>query len=552
MMQEENKRPDEEPLSSADATEDALSAFEQVATPQKTTVKKRVTANTRLLIIVTAIVVVLAILLAVLLPLLSEGTGDSSVTSSDTLSVPEEVHPLYDRSKDKTDQEIVQSIKIKNKDDEYTIRYNKTDKVYQLDGYADLSLTESDIDTLVNYATTLNGYDKVNTVEKLADFGLEKPSITVTITYYDNATVTLLIGNETPDKNGYYAYLQGKDEVVMVNADTVSYFQLKKGQYLERNLIAAPSVKKDDANGKVVLYELTVNGIDKQPLTLRQVAASDGEEYSYSTFVITKPYKRMVSETVNSSLSGFTYLVADEGVVLHPTAADKAKYGFNNPYAVLDVTLAVQTAEEKTESDTDADSNEFIYYNSATSKITIGSKDANGNYYVMANDNNAIYLVSASSLSVIAERTYANTISELLFLKSIVDLKQVSISTDGKTYNFMLTHDESKENSDEQITVMCDSKKLDTADFRTLYSRLMGISRYGETDKKPTGQPLHKITLVENNGETFLSIEVFEHSSSLYTVRTDEGELFTVKASDINFYMSILKGYVAGKPVPEL
>lgn len=551
MMQEDNKRPDEELFSSAQATEeDALSAFEQVASPQKVAKKKRLSSNTRLLIAVTAIVAVLAILLAVLLPLLSEDTGDSSATSSDTVSVPEEVYPLYDRSKDKTEQEIVQSVTIRNKDDEYTIRYNKTDKLYQLVGYTDISLSASGIEQLVGCATTLNGYDRVKVVEKLADFGLEKPSISVSITYYDNTTATLLVGNETPDKNGYYARMQDGDEVVMINADTVSYFQLKKGQYVERNLIAAPTVKKDDANGTVVLKELTLKGgPGNETLSLRQAASSDGEEYSYSTFIITKPYKRMVSETVSSSLSSFTYLVASEGVVLHPTAADKAKYGFNSPYAVLDVTLAVQTTKEKEESNADGSNPEFIYYNSATSKITVGSKDDNGHYYVMVEGHNAIYLVDAASLMTVVERTYVNTISELLFLKNITDLKQVSISADGKTYDFMLTHDESKEDSDEQMTVTCDGKKLDTQDFRTLYSRLMGISRYGETDKKPSGQPLHKITLVETDGSTFLTMEIFEHSSSLCTVRTDEGELFTVKVSDISNYMSLIKDYYDGKSI---
>ncbi len=551
MMQEENKRPDEELFSSAEtAEEDALSAFEQVAAPQKAAAKKRLSANTRLLIAVTAIVAVLAILLAVLLPLLNEGTGGSSSTPSDAVSVPEEVYPLYDRSKDKTEQEIVQSVAIKNKDDEYTIRYNKTDKLYQLVGYADISLSSSGVEELISCATVLNGYDKVKTVEKLADFGLDKPSITVTITYHDNTTATLLIGNETPDKNGYYARMQDSDEVVMVNADTTSYFRLEKGQYVERNLIASPTVKKDDANGTVVLKELTLKGGPaKESLSLRQVSTSDGEEYSYSTFLITHPYKRMVDETVATSLGSFTYLIADEGVVLHPTAADKAKYGFNTPYAVLDVTLAVQTAEEEEESSTDGNNPEFIYYNAATSKITVGSKDDNGNYYVMVEGNNAIYLVSASSLATVAERTYVNTISKLLFLKTITDIKQVNISADGKTYAFALTHDESKEDSDENMTVVCDGKTLDTPDFRTLYSRLMGVSRYGETDKKPSGQPLYKITLVETDGSTFLSMEIFEHSSSLYTVRTDEGELFTVKASDISAYMSLVKDYYDGKPI---
>ena len=554
MMHEEDKRPDEELFSSAETTEEnVLDAFEQVTTPQKAIKKKRMNSNTRLLIVVTAIVAVLAILLAVLLPLLNEGTGGSSSTPSDVTSTPEEVYPLYDRSKDKTEQEIVQSVTIKNKDDEYTIRYNTTDKLYQLVGYTDISLSATGMEELMGCATTLNGYDKVKAVEKLSDFGLEKPPITVTITYYDDSTTTLLIGNETPDKAGYYARLQDGDEVVMINADTAAYFQLKRGQYVERNLIAAPTVKKDDANGTVVLKELTLKGgPENETLSLRQALASDGEEYSYAAFIITKPYKRMVSETVSSALSNFTYLVANESVVLHPTAADKAKYGFHNPYAVIDMTLAVQTTEEEEESAESGSSTQFIYYNTATSRITIGSKDDNGNYYVMVNDHNAIYLVASTSLETVAERTYANTISELLFLKNILDIKQFSVTTDGKTYDFMLAHDETKEDSDEQLTVTCDGKTLDTPNFRTLYSRLMGISRYGETDKKPSGQPLHKIKLIENDGSTCLTLEIFENSSSLCTVRTDEGELFTIKLSDISNYVTFVKDYYNGKPVPEI
>lgn len=560
MMQEENKRPDEELSSPAapiedTAEEDALSAFEEVAAPQKVAKRKRLSANTRVLIAVTAIVAALAILLAVLLPLLSEGTGGSS-TSSDAVSVPEEVYPLYDRSTDDTDEQIVQTITIKNPDDEYTFRYNASEELYQLVGYTDISLSASGVEGLIDCATTLNGYDKVKTVEKLADFGLDDPAITVTITYHDGTATTLLIGDETPDMAGYYARLQDSNEVVMINADTVSYFQLKKGQYIERNLLTAPTVKEDDANGTAVLKELTLKGgPGNETLSLRQVATSDGEEYSYSTFIITKPYKRMVSETVSSTLSSFTYLIASEGVVLHPTAADKAEYGFNDPYAVLDVTLAVQTVEEDDESTTESTETtdvEYIYYNAFSTKITVGSKDDNGNYYVMIDENNAIYLVASSSLISVVERTYVNTISELLFLKTITDLKQVSISADGKTYGFDLTHDESKEDSDEQMTVVCDGKTLDTQDFRTLYSRLMGISRYGETDKAPTGQPLHKIVLVENNGSTYLTLEVFEHSASLYTVRTDEGELFTVKVSDISNFMSLIKDYYDGKPIADI
>ena len=560
MMSEENKRPDEELSSPAQPIEDlheedALSAFEQVAAPQKETKKKRLSSNTRLLIIVTAIVAVLAILLAVLLPLLSEGTSGSG-DASNTVSVPEKVYPLYDRSKDKTEQKIVQSIAIKNKDDEYTIRYNTSEKLYQLVGYTDLSLYESYAEELVGCATTLNGYDKVQNVEKLADFGLDDPAVTVVITYYDNTTNTLLIGDQTPDQNGYYARLQDSDEVVMLDVDTVYAFQRKKGQYVERTLLASPTVKDNDANGTVVLKELTLKGgPGKETLSLRQSGTSDGQEYSYSTFIITEPYKRMVSEEISEKLSNFTYLIASEGVVLHPTAADKVKYGFNDPYAVLDITLAVQTVKQNDESATESTETtnlEYIYYNSVTTKLTVGSKNDNGDYYVMIDGHNAIYLVSSSQLANVVERTYVNTISELLFLKTITNLKQVSISADGKTYNFALTHDKSKEEADDKLTVVCDGKTLDTQDFRTLYSRLISIARYGETNKTPTGQPLYKIVLIENDGSIFLTLEVHEHTSSLYTVRTDEGELFTVKVSDMSYFISLVKDYYDGTPVANM
>ncbi len=552
MIQDENNRPDNELLSSDEATEDALSAFEQVATPVAATAKKRFTANTRLLIIVTAVVAALAFLLAVLLPLLSEGTGDSNV-SSQTTSQLEEIYPLYNHKNDQMET-IVQTIAIQNPDDQYTILYNEKDKQYRIDGYEDFSLAESGVEELIGIATTLNGYDKINVIEKLSDFGLEKPQITVNITYHDNTSVSLLIGNETPDYAGYYAKLKDSDEVVMINADTVSYFQLKKGQYVERTLLAAPSVKDDDANGSPVLKELTLKGgPNNETLSLRQSSDSDGVEFSYSTFIITSPYKRMVEETVSTSLSSFTNLVASEGVVLHPSTADKAKYGFNDPYAVLDITLAVQTAEEDSESSsTSSDKQKFIYYNSVHSKITVGSKDEDGNYYVMIDDQNAIYLVAASLLSDVVERTYVNTITKLLFLKTITDLKQVSISADGKTYNFHLTHDETKEDADKQMIVTCDGKTLNTQDFRTLYSQMMGIARYGETDQNPTGQPLHKIALYENDGSLYLSMDIFEYSSSLYIIRTNEGERFTVKTSVVSKYMAQIKSYLAGEPIADV
>ena len=522
--------------------EDALSAFEQVATPKQAKKKKRLSSNTRLLITVTAVVCVLAIALALLLPLLGDN-GENASSSSTASEGNEEVWPIYDRSKDSTNKKLVQAVSIKNAKDQYTIRYDTAKAVYKLVGYEEFSLSTG-IDDLVNLAISLNGYDRVEKVNSLAAFGLDKPTATVDITYYDDTVTSLLIGNLTPDKAGYYVKLKDGNEVYMVDEGTVSYFGLTKGQCLDRTLIAAPSVKSEDTEGSAVLKEFTlIGGPNKETLKLRRALATDGIEYSYATFVVAKPYMRMVDQTVTESLESFTSLIAGEGTVLRPSAADKTKYGFDNPYAQLEITLAVETVVSSDES-TDEDNTQLSYYNAITSKVIVGSKNESGNYYVMINDVDAIYLVSSESLSPLVERTYENTISELMFLKSISDIGKVQITIEGKAHEFLLKHNEAEEDADKQMTVTYNGKKLKTAPFRNIYSQLIGLARYGNVTTQPTTAPLHSVKLYTNNGAAYLTLDIYEYSASLYAVKTNEGELFTVKISEINEFISLVNDYV--------
>ncbi len=530
-----------------------LDAFEQVAAVPEQPTKKRLSANTRTLIAAVAIVATLAILLAVLLPLLNSGNGDSNISGD--ASANEDVYTLFDRSKDNTKEKIVQTIAVQNTDDSYTVRYNKTAGEYLLDGYEDLSLGET-VDTLVDNLTVLNGYDRVETVDKLNDFGLEKPQAVLTVTYHDGSQNTLHIGNETPDTTGYYARLENSDTVYMLDANTVYYYLLKKGQYVETSLLASPTVKSDDADGAVVLKELTVTGQDGKLLALRQADNSDGAEYTYAAFLITKPYMRMVEETVAEALEGFTYLVASEATVLHPTAADKTTYGFDKPYATVGVTLAVQSVVPKDTSTTDTtdedEPDEIYYYNESSATFTVGRKDEDGNYYIMLDGHDAIYLVSAGMLYTVVERTYDNTVSRLLFLKDITQVGKIHITSDDEDTTLLLKHDEENEDTDKSLTVTHNGKRLDTQNFRELYALLMGMSRYEPASTVPDTPMQHHIELFLNDGTRFLSLEFFPQTANLYTVRTTEGELFSVRASEINLFLKQVDNYLAGKDVADI
>ena len=155
----------------------------------------------------------------------------------------------------------------------------------------------------------------------------------------------------------------------------------------------------------------------------------------YFNYIISSPYKRGLQEQVVTSLSSLTTLSASQGMVLHPTKADLTTYGFNDPLMVAELTLSVESVLEtdnsSNASETD-DKQTTIYYGSTDYKITIGSTTEDGDYLVMIDGINAIYLVPYASLSPIAERTYENSVSSLLFLTDITQLGRVSINRTAK------------------------------------------------------------------------------------------------------------------------
>ena len=77
----------------------------------------------------------------------------------------------------------------------------------------------------------------------------------------------------------------------------------------------------------------------------------------------------------------------------------------------------------------------------------------------------------------------------------------------------------------------------------------MGIGRYGTTDEQPTGEASLSIALRQEDGTQYLKVDFYPTTGSLYTARTSEGELFTVKASEVNNFIKQAGNYMAGEPV---
>lgn len=545
-----DKKEPEFPSSDAPETEDRFSAFDLPTRPDEAAVNqpRRLNKRTRQLLIAVAVAAALALLLLLVTLIPHNGTSGSS---GDPNSEPAAVYTLYDKT-GVDDKTPVTAVDIRNGNGEFQIAYHPATAGYVLTGYEDIPLSQN-VDSLIEASTVLSAGGKINSVETAAAYGLDAPAATVTIHYADNSVGTLTVGNAIPSGEGYYVRMADSDDVYLVDKSTVTYFLSADWWYVSTTLMSPPTVREDDAEGTSLLRSLTLTGTNHaQRLSLRRVNSSDAAEYAYFKYVTTEPFFRGVMDGVGDALYAFNSLYADRAAILHPTAEQLKKYGFNNPYTVAKVTLAVESTTESKNSATGETESTAIVYNSIDYTITVGCLDTDGNYVVMVDGVDVIYIVAQDSLYNLVERQHNNTTSSLLFLKDITLISRVEIALAGEKHTFALAHHPAAQESDDKLTVSTDGKTTGTADFRKLYSLMMGLQRYDLLQGSLSGTPDLSIALYDVEGKQYFAADFYNATGSLTGTRTTDGETFSVKTSTVTKLMTQLRNYLNGDPVLEV
>ena len=518
--------------------------------------KRRFPRRTLTLITSSAATILLTIvLIVVMLSVKDDTTTDSTDQQSDNI-IENTVTPkvtLLDKTvqTSTSKKSYLQQVDIQNADDTYTILYDETDKTYVLKEYEDITLSSTLLSTLRRYTEIIAAVEKVENASALNVYGLETPEATAAITYADGETARLLIGSKTPSATGYYAQLEGVDGVYIFDTDSVSLFRHSSVSFADTTLITPPSVKESDTDAQAVLREITYTGTaHPTPLVMRRSAPDDGEDMTYFSYIITRPYKRCTSDAVSSALSSVQTISATQALYLHPSAETKTKLGFDDPLIHIDATMAVEKDDETATDIDDEDARPKIYYNSINYKLTIGSVDENGNYIAMLDGINAIFLIDKASYEFVLGRTYLNSVNEYLFFKHIKSLDRISVEFEGEKYDFHLAHYPEQEDQADQLDVTIDGKQYSTEEFRELYELIMALERNNTTAADPSsGDPSLIISLYEPNDQLYLSAEYYETSASMCTVKTSQGEVLSTLWSDVSFFIQQVKNYVNGKDV---
>lgn len=498
----------------------------------------------RTLLISAIALVVLAALLTVLLLLPAPSGDEDDVTPDTSVSLIA-----------KEDTVTVTQVNITTPNESFLIENDK-DGEFTIKRYADVPQQPYAYDVLAETLLSVTASRLIaDTPEHPEDFGFDKAeacTAAVQVTYSDATSFAFELGDLSPSGEGYYLRRDDSSAVYLVDAAFGETVAQPSTEYLLTAPITAPTATEQDET--VVVRDVTLFGtVRKEPIVFQVSGEASSDNAQAPTgYYLTKPYYRNLKSgtgLVDTSVySGFT---ATRVVKAHPTAADLKRYGLNNPYSACTVTLAIQKATK--EGVGDEETTTLSFHSALEYTIKVGNDAGDGERYaVVYTDGELVpllYTVPTAELAWINTQ-YDDVADQLLFFTYIDTVETMSITLDGVTTSFALTHTPTAEERDDQLTAIANGKKYDTSDFRDVYVALMSLMRSGSTDEAPTGHPLMAINIRTNTTSSRGGdIQLYRYSAGKYTVLHDTGETYLVDAKDVESAMAMYRKFLNGEPI---
>ena len=496
-----------------------------------------------------ALAAVGAIVAAVLLmPPTENPSGDDTAATTTTTQKQDIV--IVDKTKNAhggtVDVPVVR-VDIHNAADTYAI-ITRDDRTMAVEAYKDLPPDTTALTALCEALSYLTAVDTVAANEADSAYGLDQPTVTITVTYYDGEAVTLTVGAKSKGTEGYYCRRGGDATLYLVDTTFVDSLLVDGMQWIGKTVIAPPAVNADDEEGQAQLLNLWLTGSCREkPIEIitDTEAAYPGMTF-VSPYIIRAPYLRAVdSDYFTTVTPNMTYLTASGVAAVHPTIDQLEAFGLSDPYSVAAFTLSVVSTTAA-----DNGGTKTSHYNDREHMVLLGNKNADGDYYALIDQYDLVYTLSPAAVPW-AEMQYIDVANKLLFMKAITSVDSITVTSDGRAKTFALAHHPEKEKRDEQMTVTADGKTYDTAEFRILYQLMIGIKRVADKEEGATvsGAPVMKLEMAFNDGTAPMEIALYPMTASRYLCMTADGEESAVSISTVDAFLKQYTNYLNGDPV---
>jgi len=369
----------------------------------------------------------------------------------------------------------------------------------------------------------------------LTAYGLNNPSIQITVTTKDKEATKVSLGAKAPVAGGYYARINEGDEIYIVTAGFYNYFDYSLTQMTAVETI--PSITAEN------ITHLAVESKDKQPFEVVYDSEKSSDLSGFTNWTMVKPYDTEIPAdadaltTLFGNYTGLSFLAC-----VDYKGEDLSKYGLDKPYGTISLNYYEEVTVESTEEET-----KKVYY---SYELLIGNQDEAGNYYAKSKASNAVHTISSDTVAKLLEiDSYSNSY-HYINLINIEAVKQVTVHTGGKDY--ALSIEKSKETIDgtetEVLKYYYNGKEADETSFKELYQTLIAPVTDREipntdVDDNAAEEPIMRITYELTTRAEPLVIEYKPYDDSFYRVNSDGIEYFLTDARTINELAAKIKEY---------
>ena len=445
--------------------------------------------------------------------------GVNSYVSSQEAKEAEEEDKSVDLISLKADDVTAVSFKA----DDADVEFDKKDDSWTEKSDADFPVNQDTVDNAVKGVASLTADQEISDVEDLSQYELDDPQNTITLTTADGDT-TLQVGMESSNNQYYVKKADDDKNVFLVSSTSLEPFMgglydfAESGTFPSVTSATITDVKVDKEDG----YELTQ---DADNLFWN---VSDGKD--------TEKADTTKAGNVTSAIGSLAY---DKFVDYNCT--DDAKYGFDDPYAVVTVKY---TEEEAVESDEEESSEDEQETRTVEKTLTIYVGNETGDdRYVKVDDSKEVYTITKDSLTDILDSTISDFYSLTVNYVSVNDLDSLEIKSDDGDHTVDVVRETAKAEDEEESdtdTDTSDEENTDESSAETSDESSADVDSSDETtsDTTTTSYELDGEELDESAFTTFynklINMTAQERLTEEYTPDGEAAYTFLFKDTDGN------------------
>lgn len=273
-----------------------------------------------------------------------------------------------------------------------TFSFTKGEEGWTRDDDSDFPADQDALDDLADQAGTLAAVRTISDPEELTSYGLDAPTMEVSITGGDGTKAQLLIGS-TLDSGDYYAKVEGSDTVYTIDSTLPEALDIPVDDLIA--LAQFPSLSEDN------IQSVTWTSGDNTLTLMQEQAENDSADSSSDTSADSSEEAASAwtveGQTVSEDNTTFISLMAQLSELAfsdcydyHKQAQTRTDCGLDDPTGVLTVTY------------TDGDEEK-------TMTLTLGALAEGGDsYYALLDDDPIIYLIPTDQIGSLFSLTVDN------------------------------------------------------------------------------------------------------------------------------------------------